>query len=308
MAESFDIAKVEEDPLAEVNLTVFYEQIKEAYDILHYTSYFTDTIKFLLCIISIVADICIITIITKNPKLKTVTNRYILHYSIWHIVFMVFFPMFFVLFNQLHLVDILKSVIPFIIFKINSISLSLLFLVGLCLALDWFLNIYSPHFSKSSALFNKYGIYLLYSIDALIFIIGCIVEVFILNGLYYFVALCLLVFNFLHYRSNKNENNLKNYGLIPANIIVFFWLPLFIHDELLMWSIGSCTLYITVLYTMFLADWFSLTMSLVLIIALIRMDINIKVAMLKLFNRRNIRYNNDVETLEKAENDGVETM
>uniref|UniRef100_A0A6P7GRQ3 Uncharacterized protein LOC114339991 isoform X2 n=1 Tax=Diabrotica virgifera virgifera TaxID=50390 RepID=A0A6P7GRQ3_DIAVI len=308
MENTFNIAEVEEDPLAEVNITEFYDQMEETYDILHYTSYFTDTIKFLLCILSIAADICIIIIIIKNPKLKTKTNMYILHYSIWHIVFVVFFPMFFVLFDQIPLVDVFPSFLLDIIFGTTGISVSLLFLLGFCLALDWFLNIHSPHFVKSSALFNNYAIYLIYLLAAFIFVIMYfVIEEYILEGIYYSIALSLVIFNFLYYSNKKNEDNFKSYGLLPANIIIFFWLPLFVFDELLTWSSESeqYTLSSILLYTMFLADWFSLTMSLVLIITLIRMDIDIEVAMLKLFNRRSKGYKDDVENLEKAENEDV---
>ncbi|XP_050518462.1 uncharacterized protein LOC126892788 isoform X1 [Diabrotica virgifera virgifera] len=308
MENTFNIAEVEEDPLAEVNITEFYEQMEETYDILHYTSYFTDTIKFLLCILSIAADICIIIIIIKNPKLKTKTNMYILHYSIWHIVFVVICPIFFVLLDQLHLVDIFPSVFFSIIYEVIGISVLLLFLLGFCLALDWFLNIHSPHFVKSSALFNKYAIYLIYLLAAFISVIMYFVfEEYIPEALYYSIALSLVIFNFLYYSNKKNENNFKSYGLFPANIIVFFWLPLFVFEELLTWSSESdqYTLSSILLYTMFLADWFSLSMSLVLIITLIRMDTDIEVAMLKLFSRRNKGYKDDLETLEKAENEDV---
>ncbi|XP_050518474.1 uncharacterized protein LOC126892789 [Diabrotica virgifera virgifera] len=306
MAETFDIAKVEEDPFADVNnMTAFYDEIQKTYDILHYTAYFTDTIKLIICILSIVADFCIITIILKNPKLKTITNIYILHYSIWRIVFMSFFPMFYGFLDLVDLADSIPMIVFWIFVEMNDLSIAVIFLFGLFLALDWFLNIHSPNFVKSSALFNKYAIYLIYVVAALVFTLVHFVGMVILDGLYIVVALSLSVFNFLDYRNPKNENNLKNYGLVPSNIIIFFWLPIFAFEHFLTWSYGHVTLYSILIFTIFLAEWFSLSMSLVLFITLIKMDRNIEIAMHNIFNRRNRRSRDDVEILEEAEIEDV---
>uniref|UniRef100_A0A6P7GNN0 Uncharacterized protein LOC114341021 n=1 Tax=Diabrotica virgifera virgifera TaxID=50390 RepID=A0A6P7GNN0_DIAVI len=301
MAETSDIDEVEGDPFGDKNMTAFNEQMEETYDILHYMSYLTDSIAFLICILSIVADICIITIIMKTPKLKTKTSIYILHYSIWHILFMTGF----LLVNLRQLFDTFSMVL-YLVLHLTTISLMLILLLGLCLALDWFLNTHSPHFVKSSALFNKYAIYSLYILASVIHTVVYFAEVFIINGLYYFVAVSLSVFNFLDYRSKKNEINLKNnYGLVPSNIIIYFWLPIIVHPVLLNRTYGSFTLHSIVLYTQFLSGWFSLSASLALIIALIKMDVNIEVAILKIFNRIKMRCKDDVETLEEAENEDV---
>ncbi|XP_050518475.1 uncharacterized protein LOC126892791 [Diabrotica virgifera virgifera] len=305
MADTSNIADIEDDPFAEVNMTVYYEQMKQTWDILNYTSYFTDTIKIILSILSIAADICIITIIIKNPKLKTKTNIYILHHSIWHIVSVTVFSLFFALSDLVEWFNTFPMVVYSTFWKMHVASVTLVFLFGLCLAFDWFLNIHSPHFVKFSALFNKYAIYLIYIVAALFDTIEYFVHMFILSGLYIFVVLSLSLFNFLDYRSNKKEVNLKNYGLASANIIIYFWFPFFLYDQLLEWSYGSFTWHTIVLYTMFLSEWFSLSVSLALIITLIRMDIDIKVAMLKIFNRRSRRYQDVVETLEEAENEDV---
>uniref|UniRef100_A0A6P7GKJ2 Uncharacterized protein LOC114339990 isoform X1 n=2 Tax=Diabrotica virgifera virgifera TaxID=50390 RepID=A0A6P7GKJ2_DIAVI len=309
MVEAFDIDEVEEDPFADRNISVFYEQIKQTYDILHYTAYFTESIKLILSILSIVADTCIITIIIKNRQLKTNTNIYIyiLHYSVWHIVAITIFPLFRELCHLLNIVHIFLIMLYYYCWKIYIASLSLIFLFGLCLAFDWFLNIHirSPQFVKPSALFNKYAIYLIYIFAAVFNTIDQFVNTFGIIGFYILVVLPLSLFNFLDYSSKNKESNLKNYGLVLSNIIVFFWLPCFVYDKLLMWSFGSFTFHSIVLYTIFLSQWLSLSVSLVLIVALVRMDVDIKVAMLKIFNRRSGSSKDDVEILEDGENEDV---
>ncbi|XP_050518060.1 uncharacterized protein LOC126892543 [Diabrotica virgifera virgifera] len=304
MTDTCNITVAVEDPLTNTNLTVFYDQMKGTYNIYHYSTYVTDTIKLIISILSIVADICIITVIIKDPKLRTNTNIYILHYSIWHIVFVTFFPLFYIFMDLLALVDFFPMIIYSRLWQIHRLSLSLIFLLGLCLALHWFVNIPSLHFVKCSTLFNTYGIYLPYLLISLKFAFEYFVKITSpLHVIYIFIALILLVFNFMDYRRKKDESNYKNYGLISSNIIIFFWLPVFVYDELISWSYGSATLHSIFLLTLFLPEWVSYSTSIALLIVLTKMDVNVKMMMFKMFCRRNKCCKDDVETLEEDEGD-----
>uniref|UniRef100_A0A6P7GBC9 Uncharacterized protein LOC114339994 n=1 Tax=Diabrotica virgifera virgifera TaxID=50390 RepID=A0A6P7GBC9_DIAVI len=175
--------------------------------------------------------------------------------------------------------------------------------MGLGLGLDWLFNFHDPSFGTRCRWFNSYLIYIMHGFAGIEFIliistsamIHYIHGLWMLRLLYFLILTIIFTLNWINYWTKEHKNTIF-YGLTLSNVIILYWLPLLIYNSLKMIFFGSTTIYSILLFTSFIPEWLSLSSTLVVILALVKLDSYFAVKFWNIFRRNKI--NGEVESLE----------
>lgn len=263
-----------------VNVNKFDRDMKWTYTVLGYLQYFTSTIQLATGILVIFANIFLIIVFCKNPKLRTNTNKLILHYAIWHLICTTFASAFVHFMKIISLTNQIPMLIFYIVFEIDKLSLLLTYLFAMGLAVDWLFTIYNFKLQQRFNMVYKYLIFIIYLFSFVYFVVqfALLLTNFwffrrIINEVLYFSILLFFIFiNYLFYKNKSYEDNYKSYALSIANIIIFFWLPLKIYRYLLNYSHGYYILHSVFVLTAWIPEWFYYSTNIVIIIMLRKLD------------------------------------
>nr|XP_023026173.1 uncharacterized protein LOC111514166 isoform X2 [Leptinotarsa decemlineata] len=308
MAASFNMTDLEGDP--------FHDDYEDEYvrgaslmRVLDVSSMITDLIKFLLCLCVIAADIFLITIICKTKKLKTKTNSFIVNYAIFNMISIVAIPLF----------EILRAITRFnfgrfycIVEQIESSSILFCHMFGFGLAFEWFFVVFYSSPGKFFSNIHKYSVYLIYVIGTIQFLSTvpfCLTDDWIVRHMIdrvTFVGICgfLGVCNYFSYKRTSGMDDNK-YALTAANIMVFFWLPLFLYDELFIHNGSSMTLYFILEITLFIPDWLAYGSPIIVIISLGKSNKYFQMAYSRAFKRSVRKYASDEDGLDESEDNTI---
>ncbi|CAH1104913.1 unnamed protein product [Psylliodes chrysocephalus] len=279
-AHPMTIEILENDPLQEANLTTFYQQMKSTYETLSTVSYFTDIIKIIIIIFVILVDIFLIDILRCNSKLKTKVNQIILHYSVSHILFTICHTLVFDFIIVTGLILYLPSILFDILYFFQNFGLLLNYIFSFGLGMEWLCTVYNPYFGQHCKTINNYSIIMFYLIGAglcgiqvgFMFTSYWYVESIIPKMIYLVCLMFILVCNLFQYK-RRNIANKDTYVLSIANVLILFWVPLFIYDEFLMyWTYGSYILYTIALFTIDIPQWLTFITPIAVVIILRRHD------------------------------------
>lgn len=289
-----------DDPFGDVGEEMFPDDRRDTvYIVLYYTLLVTNVIKLILCLSTIIADILLIYAITKFRRLKSTVNCYIRHYAIFNILHLLGGPLVHLVYGEYescleHAVD--KSALIF----------NFLFAFGL--GFDWLTLTFKPEIGMKIGNFYKYSSLSLYVIGCLMSLGFCVLcyrdfsHLRFLSITYLSVLLFILVLDYLTFKHKNAVRFTKPvYSLTVANIIVLFWLPAFVDIHLHELLAHKEMVQIILSFIMFIPEWLSCSISLVIVVVLVNVDKHFKMSFAKIFRKSLRNYNGDNESLDKSE-------
>ncbi|XP_018568592.1 uncharacterized protein LOC108908896 [Anoplophora glabripennis] len=294
-----------EDPFGDLDEEYLkYFDREPVYLALSYVVLVTSIVKIILCLCVIVVDILLIYVITKFKRLQSTVNGYIKHYAIFNILYLAASSLVYI-----------TSTYFCLGFQIDYASLLFSFLFAFALGLDWLVMTFKPELGLKIKNGYKHLTLSIYILGCVKFLVGSglcftvhssfhVAESTTLTVIYISILLFLLVLDCLNFRHRSSIRPTKTvYSLTVANIIVLFWLPMFVYriwhkiqtyeevTELIFW------------YTEFIPELISSSISIVILVVLVRANKNFRMAFAKIFKRSVRHYSNEGENLDESDDE-----
>lgn len=298
-----------EDPFGENDQELLrYDVRKTMITILIYIEIITFILRVILCLCAIVVDILLIYVILKFKRLRSTVNSYIKNYAIVNMLLSVSIPITYIGLVYTHNrweIQIELSI------------LSLNFLFAFALGFDWLIMTFKPEYGMKIKNCYKYLTPSIYILGCVKFLIECTlgltqgihIEKLFVAIIYVLILLFILVLDYLNFRYKSSIRSTKAvYSLTIANIIVLCWLPMFIYHICFQKSRYDHIPAMIFRYMGFIPHWATSSVSLIILIVLVRMNKNYRMAFAKMFKRSVRDYSNEGENLDESEDEVTHTQ
>lgn len=294
----------------EANMTLSQEEILEEFNPEYDTymsfsrtamqvNFITTIMKFFIFLVVIAADLFLLVAICRNARLRCKTNSYFIHYAAFNIVAVVATPLFYILMELLNIHPMAGMFwYHCVVVQIEATALGMCFLMGVCLCLDWVFEVYNPEWKKKFQVIYNNSIVISYVI--------CFCKVFFTMGscfdtvgtrwffTYFYVTILVIdvATNVLRNRL-KPEPNKKSYSLNAANVIILFWIPLFLYEISWICFKRSSILEDVLTLISFIPEWIGYGSPIVLLVVLGKTSKDFKKVFIRMFKRSAKDYDED---------------
>lgn len=193
----------------------------------------TDIIELFVYTAIVTADVFLIIVILRNPKLKAIrSNKLIMHFCIFNTILILSYPLISIFFPLLGWNKYFNWDFYCLEVQLESTGILGLFLIGFGLSFHWFITINSQIVNPVFQKFNDNSILITYTLCLLKLIIDIPLCFLTHTGWSMLAVIILILFIIIFLLVSdckiKTIDKQKNYPLTVANIIILSWMPLFI--------------------------------------------------------------------------------
>lgn len=204
----------------------------------------SSVITVILCSGATAADILLVVLMLSFKKLRCRTSCYVFHFAIFNCLYFVVTPPFFVMFEQKAFSSYYNSKFLCTLLQTERTCLSFCFLFAFGLCFQWLVSNFNSKLGRNFSRALKYLLYVLYIIGFITFFVVvalCVTEyseiaIKIHDTIYFLALIFCTTANILSYKYHRgNEDDISR---LQANLIVFSWIPSYVHKYLYKLSVN----------------------------------------------------------------------
>ncbi|KAG5886637.1 hypothetical protein JTB14_000999 [Gonioctena quinquepunctata] len=311
MADIFN-ETMDSDPLGDTSAAEYEQEIFEnVYEVMSYFSLAGALVQLLIYICVVAADVFLITIISKNKRLRTKINSYIMHFLIFDMIAILAMPVLEIFMEVTSMWKHIGFRTYCISEQVETSSIMFCHLFSFGLVLEWFLTIHNPELGRRFMRFYKYSIPIIYAIGTsqLLILTGlCFRKDWTIRHLaetlfFLYVCIFLCICNFFSYKKKNQLDNKNSYALTIANVMILSWLPLYLYHELL-FVIDGRIMAIILYFSLYIPESLAYGCPIIMVVMLGKLNKYFQMAYDRVFKKSTRNYgDDDDDNLDESEED-----